>query len=86
MRQNAKHICYGIIYGMGKKALAEQLCITEEEAETFVESFHGKYVCLRQFIQHTIDNCRKNGFIETITGRRRYLPHINNKDATTKSK
>lgn len=86
MRQNTKQICYGIIYGMGKKALAEQLSITEEEADNFVESFHSKYVSIRKFMQKTIENCCKNGYVETISGRKRYLSHINSEDNTLKSK
>lgn len=42
-RQQAKQICYGIIYGMGCKSLADQLQVTEEEAQLFVDSFHDSY-------------------------------------------
>ena len=42
-RQQAKQICYGIVYGMGCKTLAEQLEVCEEEAQVFVDSFHSTY-------------------------------------------
>ena len=42
-RQQAKQICYGIVYGIGCKSLAEQLEVTEEEAQLFVNSFHACY-------------------------------------------
>lgn len=52
-RQQAKQICYGIVYGMGCKSLAEQLEVSEEEAQLFVDSFHStyqsKYCCSCQF-------------------------------------
>lgn len=85
MRQNAKQICYGIIYGMGTKALAEQMHISVEEADSFIETFHNKYTEIKQYVQKTIDKCRINGYVETIIGRRRYLPHINHNDNAIKS-
>lgn len=42
-RQQAKQICYGIVYGIGCKSLAEQLEVTEEEAQLFVDTFHATY-------------------------------------------
>lgn len=85
MRQNTKQICYGIIYGMGTKTLAEQLNISVEEADGFIESFHKKYVGIREYIDKTIRKCREDGYVETIIGNRRYLPHINSKDNAIKS-
>lgn len=70
---------------MGTKALAEQLNVNEREAEDFVESFHSKYISIRKYIHKTIENCSKNGYVETISGRRRYLPNINCADNALKS-
>ncbi|CAH0552774.1 unnamed protein product [Brassicogethes aeneus] len=76
MRQKAKHICYGIIYGMGCKTLSEQLKITEDEATIFMETFKNAYPGIQIYILRTIEYCKNTGYVETITGRRRYLPHI----------
>lgn len=85
LRQNAKKLCYGIIYGMGKKAIGEQLTIAEDEALLLLESFHEKYKCIKEYISKTVKSCRRNGYIETISGRRRFLPNINHHHAATKS-
>lgn len=84
-RQHAKQICYGIIYGMGTKTLSEQLDVSEEDAAEFMESFHCKYPGIKRYIQKVIEKCRKDGFVESISGRRRYLPNINHENSAIKS-
>ncbi|PIK33249.1 hypothetical protein BSL78_29937 [Apostichopus japonicus] len=76
-RQEAKQICYGMIYGIGAKALGEQLEIEEEDAACFMETFRDQYKGMKNFIKQTVDKCRERGFVETISKRRRYLPSIN---------
>ncbi|KAK4015116.1 hypothetical protein OUZ56_030106 [Daphnia magna] len=61
-RQKAKQICYGIVYGMGCKSLAEQLEVGEEEAQLFVNTFHATYPSIQSFITNTVNQCRTNGF------------------------
>ena len=61
-RQRSKQICYGILYGMGPKSLAEQMGgqdITEEEAMQFMSSFKSAYPEVQDFIEEVIANCRK---------------------------
>ena len=84
-RQQTKHLCYGMIYGIGGKALAEQLSVTEPEALGFMEAFKSKFPEMEKFITTTIQQCRANGYITTITGRRRYLPGIHHADAQTRN-
>ncbi|XP_077335502.1 DNA polymerase theta [Lithobates pipiens] len=76
MRQQAKQICYGIIYGMGAKSLGEQMGIEENDAASYIESFKARYSGIRRFLKETVKNCTSNGFVQTILGRRRYLPAI----------
>ena len=75
-RQQAKQVCYGILYGIGAKSLSEQLGTSEDEAAMFVESFKRKYKGVNNFIKKSIENCRKNGYVQTMAGRKRYLPSI----------
>ena len=75
-RQQTKQLCYGIVYGIGVKALAQQLNVTEDEATQFMESFKSKYPTMRKFITTTVQECRDKGYIMTISGRKRYLPQI----------
>ena len=75
-RQQVKQICYGILYGIGNKALSETLEICEEEANVFIFSFMKTYPGVRKFIDSVLADCKKNGYVKTIGGRRRYLPNI----------
>uniref|UniRef100_A0A8C3JRQ8 DNA polymerase theta n=1 Tax=Calidris pygmaea TaxID=425635 RepID=A0A8C3JRQ8_9CHAR len=83
-RQQAKQICYGIIYGIGAKSLGEQMGIDENEAANYIESFKSRYTGIQKFLRETVKSCRRDGFVQTILGRRRYLPAI--KDSNPYSK
>ncbi|EHB06668.1 DNA polymerase theta, partial [Heterocephalus glaber] len=76
LRQQAKQICYGIIYGMGAKSLGEQMGIKENDAACYIDSFKSKYTGINRFLRETVKNCERDGFVQTILGRRRYLPGI----------
>ncbi|XP_073433090.1 DNA polymerase theta isoform X2 [Dendrobates tinctorius] len=84
LRQQAKQICYGIIYGMGAKSLSEQMGVREEDAACYIESFKTRYTGIQRFLKETVKNCASRGFVQTILGRRRYLPAI--KDANHHAK
>ncbi|XP_062590732.1 DNA polymerase theta-like, partial [Saccostrea cucullata] len=77
-RQQAKQICYGMIYGIGAKALGETLGVDENDAAVFMQTFKSKYPGMRRYLKNTVDKCIKDKFVETISGRRRYLPSISN--------
>ncbi|XP_053421693.1 DNA polymerase theta [Nycticebus coucang] len=76
LRQQAKQICYGIIYGMGAKALGEQMDINENDAAGYIDSFKSRYKGINHFMRETVKNCKRDGFVQTILGRHRYLPGI----------
>ncbi|XP_069744568.1 DNA polymerase theta isoform X2 [Narcine bancroftii] len=76
LRQQAKQICYGIIYGIGAKSLGEQMGLDENDASRYLETFKLQYRGIQTFLQETIKNCQENGFVQTILGRKRYLPAI----------
>ena len=84
-RQTAKHICYGIIYGIGRKSLAEKLNVNEEEAGHFIEKFKNRFVGIKSFVQQTIEFAKSKGFVVTIGGRKRYFSKINSKVAQARS-
>ncbi|XP_064085810.1 DNA polymerase theta-like [Macrobrachium nipponense] len=75
-RQQAKQICYGMIYGMGARALGDQLNVDENEALTFMDKFKSRFPGVQDFMQKTVESCREKGYVETLMGRRRYLPNI----------
>lgn len=75
-RNDAKQICYGIIYGMGVRGFAEALETTEDEALALTDQFHMTYPGIRNYTETIIKKARRKGFVETLTGRRRYLPNL----------
>ncbi|XP_065814972.1 DNA polymerase theta isoform X1 [Labrus bergylta] len=85
LRQQAKQICYGIIYGMGAKSLGEQMGVEENDAACYIESFKARYKGINAFLRETVKKCVKNGFVQTLMGRRRYLPGITNTNAHIKA-
>ena len=76
-RQHAKQVCYGIIYGIGAKALGEQLGLAEEEAALFIDKFTSRYVGVKRYLKETVEQCKVQGYVRTVTGRKRFLPAIN---------
>uniref|UniRef100_A0A667YDA4 DNA polymerase theta n=1 Tax=Myripristis murdjan TaxID=586833 RepID=A0A667YDA4_9TELE len=76
LRQQAKQICYGIIYGMGAKSLGEQMGVEENDAACYIESFKARYKGIHAFLKETVRSCVKKGYVQTLLGRRRYLPGI----------
>ena len=84
-RQQAKSVCYGLVYGMGTKSLAVQLKISESEAVNLVEAFKNCYPGLKSFISETIQSCKTKGYVVTISGRKRFLPAIHSVDKSAQS-
>ncbi|XP_040001213.1 DNA polymerase theta isoform X2 [Xiphias gladius] len=85
LRQQAKQICYGIIYGMGAKSLGEQMGVEENDAACYIESFKARYKGINAFLKQTVKNCIKSGYVQTLMGRRRYLPGITNTNTHIKA-
>lgn len=77
MRRHAKAVNFGIIYGMSAFGLAERLGITRYEAAQIIENYFKEYAGIQQYIKNNIEFARKNGYVETMLGRRRYLRDIN---------
>ena len=84
-RQHAKQVCYGMIYGIGAKALGGQLGISEEEAAKFMDSFKSKYPAVKVFIAQTIQACKENGHVTTLLGRKRFLANIRSSNSHARS-
>lgn len=85
-RNQTKQLCYGVIYGMGIKALAGKMDVDDEEAKRIFDEFHATYPRIQKFSTTVVEKAKKDGFIETITCRRRYLPLINSQDRKESSK
>ncbi len=80
-RRAAKAINFGLIYGMSAFGLAKQLGIERNEAKQYVDLYFSRYPGVKNFMGLTRDKARQNGFVETVYGRRLYLPEIKSKNA-----
>ncbi|OHE88876.1 MAG: DNA polymerase I, partial [Verrucomicrobia bacterium RIFCSPLOWO2_12_FULL_64_8] len=84
MRRQAKTVNFGIIYGISPFGLAERLDISRTQASELIEQYFAQYPGARRYMEETIAFARKNGFVQTAMGRRRYLRDINSRNATTR--
>ena len=76
MRRKAKVINFGILYGMGVGALSQGMGVSRDEAERFWEEYFSDFEGVSRFIADTIEKARISGFVETLFGRKRFIPEI----------
>jgi len=76
MRARAKTINFGTIYGQGPFALSRQLGITQDEAKQFIEQYFTRFAGVRAWLDRTVAEARAKGYVETLFGRRRYIPEL----------
>ncbi|HEX2612089.1 MAG TPA: DNA polymerase I [Fibrobacteria bacterium] len=76
MRRAAKVVNFGVLYGMGAHRLAGQLKIPYAEAKKFIDNYFATYARVDAYIAETVLEGRKRGYVETLSGRRRYLPEL----------
>jgi DNA polymerase-1 len=84
MRYKAKSVNFGIIYGQGAFGLAENLGISRSEAKSIIDNYFIQFPGIKSYMNYNIDFARKNGYVKTIMGRRRYLKDINSKNFTVR--
>lgn len=84
-RRNAKTANFGTIYGISAFGLSERLGISRVEAKQLIESYFATYPHLKQYTAEAVERARKEGFVSTIMGRKRYLPDILSRNATVRS-
>ncbi|MFT6745763.1 MAG: DNA polymerase-1 [Glaciecola sp.] len=81
MRGKAKMVNFGIIYGISAFGLSQRLNIPRKEAAEIIKQYFMKYPGVQSYMNDTVEDARKNGYVETIMGRKRYLKDINSKNA-----
>jgi DNA polymerase-1 len=81
MRRIAKVMNFGVIYGLSPYGISQQTELTTEEGHRFIESYFSKYPGIRDYLENTKEQARTLGYVETLLGRRRYIPEINSSNA-----
>ncbi|MDO9172027.1 MAG: DNA polymerase I [bacterium] len=85
MRSRAKAINFGVIYGMGARALARRITVSVREAAAFIDAYFRTYPGVRDYVTATREAARRDGFVTTMSGRRRPLPDIASDDPRRRS-
>jgi DNA polymerase I len=80
MRARAKTINFATIYGQGPHALSRQLKITHAEAKQFIERYFERFSGVRSYLDSMVEYAREHGYVQTIFGRRRYIPELRDRN------
>ncbi len=84
-RNQAKMVNYGISYGISAFGLSQRLGIPRGDAKNLIEGYFAQYPGIKQYMTDTVVLARERGYVETITGRRRYLPDLRSANATVRA-
>jgi DNA polymerase-1 len=82
MRQKAKAVNFGIVYGQGAYGLSKSIGVSVREAEEFISGYFERYPRVKEFIGSTVEAARRDGFVRTLAGRKRLIEGINASGAT----
>ena len=84
-RRVAKTANFGIMYGISAFGLAQRLRCSRSEASRIIDDYFASFPSIRSFIDSTLASARENGYVETLFGRRRYIPDITSRNATVRA-
>lgn len=76
MRSRAKAVNFGIVYGIGAFSLAKDIGVSRAEADSYIKGYLSTYTGVDHYMKNVIEQAKKNGFVSTFFGRRRYLPEL----------
>jgi DNA polymerase-1 len=85
MRYSAKEVNFGVLYGMGTYGLSSRTGISFAEAKEFIEKYFREFSGVRQYIDRTLEFTKKEGYCETLFGRRRYIPELGSSNFQVRS-
>ncbi len=85
MRSRAKAVNFGIVYGIGDFSLSRDLGITRKQARQYIDDYLERYPGVKAYMHDVVEFGRQHGYVETIFGRRRYLPELKSSNFNTRS-
>lgn len=85
MRSRAKAVNFGIVYGIGAFSLSKDIGVTVKEADNYIKEYLRNYAGVDTYMKQVAEKARETGYVETIFGRRRYLPELKSSNFNTRS-
>ena len=85
MRKSAKAVNFGIVYGISEFSLAADIGVTRKEAGEYIKNYFEKYNGISEYLHAAVESARALGYVETIFGRRRYIPELTSSKAAIRS-
>jgi DNA polymerase-1 len=85
MRRKAKMVNYGLAYGLSAFGLAQRLTIPRKEAAAIMDEYFAQFPAIKKYMTDTVEFARKHGYVQTVTGRRRYMRDISSSNATVRN-
>ena len=80
IRRTAKEVNFGVLYGMGPFGLASRTGISQAEARTFIKNYFNEFSGVKNYLDEIVEKAKVDGYVETLFGRRRYIPDIQAKN------
>ena len=84
-RRSAKAVNFGIVYGISDYGLSKDLNITRNEARQYIDGYLNTYPNIKNYMEEIVKTAKKDGYVTTILGRKRYIPEINSKNFNIRS-
>lgn len=85
LRSRAKAVNFGIVYGIGAFSLSKDIGVTRAEADRYIKSYLAAYPGVAAYMEKAIEDAKKNGFVTTLYGRRRYIPELSNSNGNMRA-
>ncbi len=85
LRRNAKAVNFGIVYGISSFGLSQDLSITRQEAQDYIEQYFKTFPGIKRFLDRTVADAKKNGYVTTMFGRRRPVPELSSSNFMQRS-
>lgn len=85
LRSRAKAVNFGIVYGIGAFSLSKDIGVTRAEADRYINNYLASYPSVAAYMENTIEQAKKTGYVTTFYGRRRYLPELSNSNGNLRA-
>ena len=85
LRSRAKAVNFGIVYGIGAFSLSKDIGVTRAEADRYIKNYLATYPSVAEYMEKTIENAKKDGFVTTLYGRRRRLPELSSSNGNLRA-